>query len=81
MICCLDVDYRVSQGHCSAVLFKDWADTTPVKVYSSVTDPIAAYEPGAFYKRELPCMLNTLQLVEEKITTLMLWCIWYNLVK
>lgn len=72
MICCLDVDYRSAQGHCSAVLFKDWEDATPVKVYNSVTDPIAPYEPGAFYKRELPCMLNTLHGVEEKIATLVI---------
>jgi len=72
MICCLDVDYQATRGNCSAVLFQHWEDAMPAKIYSSVTDPVAPYEPGAFYKRELPCMLNTLHLVEEKINTLVI---------
>lgn len=72
MICCLDVDYQTTKGRCAAVLLQNWEDAAPAKIYTGITDPVAPYEPGAFYKRELPCMLNTLQLVEEKITTLVI---------
>ncbi len=72
MICCLDVDYKESRGRCAAVLFRDWEDVAPVKTYSHVTDPVAPYEPGFFYKRELPCMLNTLCGVAEDISVLVI---------
>lgn len=50
------------------MLFRHWEDAKPVKTYCIITDEIEPYEPGAFYKRELPCMANTLQEVEETIT-------------
>jgi len=73
MICCLDVDYNnAAQGQCAAVLFHHWADTEPAAIRHAVTGDIAPYRPGAFYKRELPCMLNTLQKIEENIDTLVI---------
>lgn len=72
MICCLDVDYQDDKGHCAAVLFRQWDDATPANIHTSITDPVAPYEPGAFYKRELPCMLNTLNRTPEKIDVLVI---------
>lgn len=71
--CCLDVDYNnAAQGHCAAVLFHHWTDTEPAAVVRAVTAGIAPYQPGAFYKRELPCMLHTLQQIEENIDALVI---------
>ncbi len=56
----VDVDYRGEGALAAAVAFHGWADATPAL---EVTEPIArveAYEPGAFYKRELPCLLAVL---------------------
>ena len=72
MICCLDVDYQADRGQCAAVLFSNWTDAAPAKVYRSVTDHIQPYIPGAFYKRELPCMLNALRLVAEPVSMLVI---------
>ncbi|MBP6825428.1 MAG: endonuclease V [Saprospiraceae bacterium] len=72
MICCLDVDYQSDRGQCAAVLFSNWTDAAPAKVYRSITDDIQPYVPGAFYKRELPCMLDALRLVAEPVTVLVI---------
>lgn len=72
MICCLDVDYREGQGQCAAVLFREWDAATAEKVYRSVTGDIKPYTPGTFYKRELPCMLDMLRLIEEPVGALLI---------
>jgi deoxyribonuclease V len=61
MILALDVAYTADvQGHAVALAFADWAAAVPTATYTATISPIAAYEPGAFYKRELPCMLAVL---------------------
>lgn len=45
-----------------AVLFNNWSDETPTRAESiRLTMDIAPYEPGFFYKRELPCLLAALE--------------------
>lgn len=72
MIACLDSDYRSVQAQCACLLFRHWEDETPFKTYRVVLDQIADYEPGAFYKRELPCLLKVLAQVEEPVETLII---------
>lgn len=62
MILALDVHYPASGGAVvGAVLFQDWADAEAVRAESLWVDrEIAPYEPGAFYRRELPCLLDAL---------------------
>jgi deoxyribonuclease V len=56
----VDVDYRDSFAVAACVLFRDWPARTPEAELVEVVQPIAPYEPGAFYKRELPCLLAVL---------------------
>jgi len=40
------------------VVLKDWTDTAPFKAITHKSNNVAEYEPGKFYKRELPCILG-----------------------
>jgi deoxyribonuclease V len=61
MILALDVAYTGDeQGYAVAIAFAEWAAAVPAATYAATISPIAAYEPGAFYKRELPCLLAVL---------------------
>ncbi len=67
MIACLDTDYRDDKAQCACVVLEDWTDTKPFKLYRVEVDPVAPYEPGAFFKRELPGLLKVLSLVAEPL--------------
>lgn len=64
MIVALDVDYRDSEGFAIAAavavptLESNVGD--PSLEWVAKVSPVAEYEPGAFYKRELPCLLAVL---------------------
>jgi deoxyribonuclease V len=65
MILALDVAYTDdTQGYAVALAFTDWAAAVPAATYTATITPIAAYEPGAFYKRELPCLLAVLAQID-----------------
>lgn len=67
MIAALDTDYQDSRGQCACVLFERWDAESPYKLYRAVLEPVAPYEPGAFYRRELPCIQHALRLVLEPL--------------
>lgn len=67
MIACLDVDYRHTTGVAACLVANDWHSSQAANVYAKTIRDIAPYEPGAFYKRELPCLLQVLQLVQEAL--------------
>lgn len=56
MIAALDAAYRGDTAYAAAVLFRTWADVEPVRVVTA-SAPAGAYEPGAFYKRELAVLI------------------------
>ena len=60
MILAIDVQYVGDQGFISAVSFDDWDAMQPSNEYNTVLGEIADYEPGSFYKRELPCIVALL---------------------
>ena len=62
LVVCVDVDYREIGAQATGLWFRDWASDL-IEVQASVGFPDAApYEPGAFYRRELPCLLGLLAL-------------------
>jgi deoxyribonuclease V len=67
MIAALDVQYKQDHAQAAAVLFGAWTDATPTRVCSLKLENIAPYESGAFYKRELPCLLAILETIPETI--------------
>ncbi len=66
MIAVFDVDYRDKQAQCACLLIDNW-QATAYKAYKVVIDNIADYESGSFYKRELPCLLQTIAQISEPI--------------
>ncbi|MFO0925851.1 MAG: endonuclease V [Gemmataceae bacterium] len=64
---CVDVDYREDQAVAAAVLFHDWGDPTAAGRIVQTICPVAAYEPGAFYRRELPCLMAVLGQVSDPL--------------
>ncbi|RZL09200.1 MAG: endonuclease V [Hymenobacter sp.] len=60
MIIALDVAYTATQGYAVALAFDTWDAAAATATYTATVSPIAEYEPGAFYKRELPCLLAVL---------------------
>ena len=67
MIICLDVHYREDFAKVAGVLFKDWTDEEAYKTYTIQTPLAGEYEPGKFYKRELPALLALLAEVSEPL--------------
>jgi deoxyribonuclease V len=61
MIAFTDVHYRDTDATAACVVVDRWDAATPGDEWTRVVSPIAAYEPGAFFKRELPCLLEVLR--------------------
>lgn len=64
MLLALDTYYFANMAKTVAILFHDWSDARVQQTYSEVLDGVADYEPGSFYKRELPCILSLLRQID-----------------
>jgi deoxyribonuclease V len=67
MIACVDVDYRDDAAQAACVLLRDWTDADSAGVYVEPIASVAPYQPGQFYRRELPCLLAVLAKVKEPL--------------
>lgn len=67
MLACVDVDYRDEVTVAACVLFRDWADAAEAGHRVERGAPAAPYEPGQFYRRELPHLLAVLGTVGEPL--------------
>lgn len=63
MIVAVDVQYLADAGFAAAVAFRRWTDAAPEAEHGTLVHPVDEYEPGRFYKRELPCILAVLPLL------------------
>ena len=63
MILALDVYYEGEAAKAVGVLF-NWKDEVPAQTFTAFVDRVAPYEPGHFYKRELPCIQALLEEVD-----------------
>ena len=64
MTLAFDSYYSEDKAKTVCLAFKDWSDSKPTNIYEEITSGIAEYEPGAFYKRELPCILSLLDKIK-----------------
>ena len=67
MKACVDVQYGEREARAACVLFTEWTDATPARELVTVVRDPAPYEPGALYKRELPCLLAVLAPVRASL--------------
>lgn len=65
MILATDVDYRGTHAVAVGVLFNDWQDGDPADELVVEVSNVADYEPGRFYKREQPCLLQLLGRLDQ----------------
>lgn len=63
MVFAVDVYYKDDYAQIAGVLF-EWEDFEPQKVYIEQISVVNDYEPGAFYKRELPCISVILKKID-----------------
>jgi deoxyinosine 3'endonuclease (endonuclease V) len=63
MLAALDVHYLPRHAFAACVLFHAFTDAHETDTRVVRVADIAPYEPGAFYKRELPCLLAVLNTV------------------
>jgi deoxyribonuclease V len=61
MIACVDVDYRDVGAVAACVCIGKWGDGTSVLESVIEISYVEPYEPGQFYRRELPCILAVLK--------------------
>lgn len=66
MIYAFDTYYYDDYANTICIAFEDWASEKETKIFSEKTEIISDYESGAFYKRELPCILSLLNKIELK---------------
>jgi deoxyribonuclease V len=60
LIACVDVDYREAAAAAAGVWFRGWsASESEAKAVATFSET-APYQPGEFYRRELPCLLGVL---------------------
>ncbi len=61
LIVCLDVDYREGGAMAAGLQFRGWASPSGVHEATRFFSDPAPYDRGAFYRRELPCLLGVLE--------------------
>ncbi|MEM6818819.1 MAG: endonuclease V [Pseudomonadota bacterium] len=72
MILATDVHYVDSTGYAAGLLFEAWSSSEELGRYEVVCHDVEPYEPGAFYRRELPCLLKLIEKVDHEITTIVI---------
>jgi deoxyribonuclease V len=80
MIACIDSHYSDLGSRTGLVLFANWEDSVPVRelVHEKQEVP-AAYVPGSFFRRELPCTLEAIQSFIDVVNTIVIdGYVWLN---
>ncbi|MCA9007477.1 MAG: endonuclease V [Planctomycetaceae bacterium] len=69
----MDVHYRDDNSACVAgILFREWDSEAEESTLVCQIDQVAEYEPGNFYKRELPCLQTLLATVTCPLQTIII---------
>jgi deoxyribonuclease V len=61
MILAFDTYYFEDKAKTVCISFENWSDPVPSGIEVEVMEGISEYEPGSFYKREMPCILSLLK--------------------
>jgi len=70
MILAFDTYYFEDKAKTVCLAFNAWTDSDFTAVYEETIIGIAEYEPGSFYKRELPCILSLLKKITAEIKSI-----------
>ena len=69
-ILAVDVQYQEESAVAAGVLFSQWQSGESAGDRTKLIYNVAPYEPGFFYKRELPCILSLLQDIDSELETI-----------
>lgn len=73
MFLAIDVHYRNEMARVVSLEFEHWRSTEPLTFHELEMDVAAEYQPGEFYKRELPCILEILKYSDlEKVEAIII---------
>ena len=72
MIACTDVYYRATHAIAACLLFRDWPNDCSYFELTNCVEKPAAYEPGRFYRRELPALLSVVEKLPERPDVIMI---------
>lgn len=64
MIVAFDTYYYENSAKTVGIGFHNWTDNEFAIIKSEIIEGVSDYEPGKFYKRELPCILSLLNKFE-----------------
>jgi len=67
MIVAVDVNYGRYMAYAAGILFTDWSSEVWLDEIRESLAISAAYEPGSFYKRELPVLLKLVGRVIDEV--------------
>jgi deoxyribonuclease V len=71
MLACVDVDYRGEGAAAACVLFRSWTDAVSAGEVVQAIARVEPYQPGEFYRRELPCLLSVLGTIGRPLETIL----------
>lgn len=71
MKACFDVYYHDNTATVAGVLFDDWSQPEGSHEQTLTLETPSAYEPGQFYKRELPCLLSLIDALPHRPDTIL----------
>ena len=63
----VDVHYLDEGARAACVLARQWTDAAPSDEWTVDVSQVAAYKPGHFFERELPCLLQVLAQAREPL--------------
>jgi deoxyinosine 3'endonuclease (endonuclease V) len=66
MIYAFDTYYYDDYANTVCIAFEDWTSENESEIFTEKIDITSGYESGAFYKRELPCILSLLKKIDLK---------------
>jgi deoxyribonuclease V len=64
MILAFDTYYSEKQAKTVAIGFDHWTDAQPKEVFTETLSGVADYQPGEFYRRELPCIISLMKKID-----------------
>lgn len=69
MIYCFDTYYGKGYANTAVIGIEDWDSAQPTFELNEIINEIHDYESGAFYKRELPCLLSIINKINLNYST------------
>ncbi len=72
MILAIDVHYREDFAKSASIEFDNWAEENILQIHETIIDEVEEYVPGEFYKRELPCLLQVIELSDREAIDLII---------